>query len=174
MIKRDFNQSYLVSPPVMSPRVTDETLQTHISLKWEYVPQAVRLHGNLSLYLQYNLEKKAFEWVENPQFRLDTTFVFEVMSAALVVYRLMCLFLEPPRISKDAYKTLWEYPLKHVATGNTFILLDYKASLSLSTKFSHCSEMPPDFAKDVLELLNFLVSNQVTHPYDGVLAGTVA
>ena len=34
--------------------------------------------------------------------------------------------------------------------------------------------MPPAFERDLLELLDFLVSNQLVHPYDLTIAGSVA
>jgi hypothetical protein len=174
MIKRDLNQPYLVAPHVMAQRITDETLQTHLSLKWQFVSPLPPLNGNLLIHLQYSLSKKAFEWVEHPTLDLNAPFTVEVISASLLLYRLMCVFYEPPLVPKRAYKTLWEYPLLHVATGHVLGLMDYKAGISMVTAFDDLSEMPDDFAKDALELLNFLVSEQVAHPYDGVLAGSIA
>ena len=77
-------------------------------------------------------------------------------------------------MSKDAYKSLWEYPLQHKETKEYLTLLEYKAGFTINAKFTKPEQLPESFAFDLLELLNFLVSDQIAHPYDGTLAGTVA
>lgn len=96
-----------------------------------------------------------------------------VISSALLMYRLCCLFkcqvdVEGP----DGYKLVWSIYLKHKASGIYVGFSEWKGSPSfLSNKF------PPTgttFDDDWLALLNLLLDPQCPHPYDGTVAGSVA
>jgi hypothetical protein len=99
--------------------------------------------------------------------------LFAVISAPLGFYRLMCLFEAAPLV-ENGYKTMLAFPLYHVASGNYLEFNDYKGAFSVKTQFNEAVELPPDFAADLPELLNFLVSDEVAHPYDGKTAGFMA
>ena len=177
MAKRRLNR-YLVAQPYVADRLTDETLQENIVSKWLYAPRAPHLHSNLSMYcLYFSTRKRRFELGDRMSlFSRDVHSTGSVISSSLAVYRLMCIFKRPPRmdVPNEIYKTLWEYPLKHKETGHYLTLLDSKAGFNIQTKFSDLEDLPPEFASDLLSLLNFLISKEVAHPYDGTLAGTVA
>jgi hypothetical protein len=177
MAKRRLNR-YLVAQPYVADRLTDETLQEDIVNRWTYYRCAPHLHSNLSMHcLYFSTRKRRFELGDRMSFfSRDAHSAASVISSSLAVYRLMCIFKRPPRMSEpnEIYKTLWEYPLKHKATGHYLTLLDSKAGFNINTQFSDLEDLPPEFASDLLSLLNFLISNQVAHPYDGTLAGTVA
>lgn len=178
MAKRRVNR-YIVAQPYVANRLKNSDWQDSIVEKWTFFPKAPHLHNNLVMYsLYFNSRKKVFELTEKKDFitRLESSSIGSVISSSLAVYRLMCIFGYPPVMPprEDQYKSLWEYPLKHRKTGKYLTLLDYKAGFTVNTMYSEYSEMPLEFAMDMLELLSLLVSKQVAHPYDGTLAGTVA
>lgn len=177
MAKRRLNR-YKVAQPYVADRLTDTALQENIISKWLYFRRAPHLHSNLSMYcLYFSTRKRRFELGDRMSFSMrDTESAASVISSSLAVYRLMCIFKHPPRMDapNEIYKTLWEYPLKHKATGHYLTLLDSKAGFNIQTQFSDLEDLPPDFASDLLSLLNFLISKEVAHPYDGTVAGTVA
>jgi hypothetical protein len=177
MAKKRLNR-YLVKQPYIADRLQDETRQAYIAQKWTFFRKSPHLHNNLATYcLQFSTCKHCFELGDRMSFLYtNSPSNASIISSSLAVYRLMCIFGSPPIMPKrsELYKTLWEYPLKHRSTGICLTLLDYKAGFTINTKFSDTKQMSSEFASDLLDLLNFLVSEQVAHPYDGTVAGTVA
>jgi hypothetical protein len=170
------NNEYFVQPPCSTARLKDTGFQEGIKAKWQVRPKSAHLHNNLATDgLYYNTEKKSFifggkfDW-RNPSLLSP----YQVIASSLVVYRLMCLFHKPPVVPKEPYKSLWEYRLQHRETKEYLTLLEYKAGFTINARHSSASALPESFAFDMLELLNFLVSDQIAHPYDGTLAGCVA
>ena len=169
--------TYLVSPPYVADRLKDDNgIQDGIVGKWVFRPKAPHLHNNLVMNgFFFDTEKKTFkfgtrkDWLNGANISPS-----RVISSSLALYRLLCLFKKSPVISKEAYKTLWEYPLQHKETKEYLTLLEYKAGFTINSKYTKPESLPESFAFDLLELLNFLVSDQIAHPYDGTLAGTVA
>lgn len=170
------NNQYLVQPPYGADRIKDDGFQRGIQEKWLVRPKAPSLHNNLATNgLFYHIENKTFLFGSREDwFNRNLCSPSRVIASSLALYRVMCLFYKPPVVEKDAYKTLWEYPLQHRETKEYLTLLEYKASFTINTKYSKPESLPESFAFDVIELLNFLVSDQIAHPYDGTLAGTVA
>lgn len=177
MATRRLNR-YLVKQPYIADRLQDETRQAYVASKWAFFRKSPHLHNNLATYcLRFNARKHRFELIDRMSFAyMNSPSNASIISSSLALYRLMCIFGSPPimPVRSELYKTLWEYPLKHRATGICLTLLDYKAGFTINTLFSDEKDLPSDFASDMLDLLNFLVSDQVTHPYDGTVAGTVA
>ena len=174
MLRTD--NTYLVSPPYIAKRIEDERLQDGIVSKWQFRPKAPHLHNNLATQsLRFDTEKNAFILCEPfSSFRKPYVSAARVIASSLALYRLLCLFKKPPVVPQNAYKSLWEYPLQHRESKTFLTLLDYKAGFTINSLFSEPEDLPESFAFDLLELLNFLVSDQIAHPYDGTLAGTVA
>lgn len=101
---------------------------------------------------------------------------YQVMPSALWLYRLLCLFkAKVYSPGPEAYKLVWSVSLEHKASGQTFMFYEWKGGFT-------CGFMNriPDkkkfkaFEADILELLNLLASDKCLHPYDGVVAGSVA
>lgn len=96
-----------------------------------------------------------------------------VISSALLLYRLCCLFkcqvdVEGPQ----GYKVVWSVHLQHKSSGHYVGFSEWKASALF-----RASKFPPTgtaFDEDWLDLLNLLLDRQCPHPYDGTVAGTVA
>ena len=170
------SNQYLVLPPYGAKRLADEGSQNGIISKWLVRPKAPHLHNNLVMNgFFFDTLNKTFKLGTRMDWHNDANVTASrVISSALALYRLLCLFGKPPVVPKDAYKTLWEYPLQHRESKEYLTLLEYKAGFTINTHFSKPEELPESFAFDLIELLNFLVSDQIAHPYDGTLAGTVA
>ena len=169
--------TYLVSAPYVADRLKDDNgIQDGIVGKWVFRAKAPHLHNNLATNgFFFDVEKNTFKFGDRKGW-LNDSYISpaRVIASSLALYRLLCLFKKSPVMSKEAYKTLWEYPLQHKETKEYLTLLEYKAGFTINTKYTKPESLPESFAFDLLELLNFLVSDQVAHPYDGTLAGTVA
>jgi hypothetical protein len=96
-------------------------------------------------------------------------FFSDRISSQLLYYRISVLFGMPPAKETDGYKCCWEVELRHVDGKSTLRLYDYKGSASV--QFDGYAGSASD---DGFELINFLVSLDCRHTYDGIEAGTRA
>jgi hypothetical protein len=93
-----------------------------------------------------------------------------VISTAMLLYRLCCLFEIDVNTSTDRYKWAWEAALQHNDSGAVVHFFDHKGGASVqSSQFS--AEFP---ACDLVELLDLLCSPRCPHPYNTLVAGAVA
>ncbi|GAQ84816.1 hypothetical protein KFL_002070120 [Klebsormidium nitens] len=96
--------------------------------------------------------------------------------SALVLYRMMCLFptLDVPTV--DWYKCLWDFSLKHKATGFLLQIWEHKAGLQARIYWTGSLESPgpgPEcFQADACAFLELLLSDECRHPC-GVVAGSI-
>lgn len=106
----------------------------------------------------------------------DTYMLYEVMSSALMLYRLICMFPNPKIICEgyNGYKVPWEMFFKHVETGKIICMSEWKGSFSLRTEFNDITEVPVSLQKDLCMLFDLLYSNNSPHPYDHTVAGSCA
>ena len=108
---------------------------------------------------------------DNPDFKS----VSETISSASLLYRLYCLFHELPveiyGPRPYGYKFLWNAYVKHKASGKVFGFLDCKGEAVYQTP---CGELEDEWVDDWIELLDILCSDHCPHPYDGLVAGSVA
>ncbi|KAK7427590.1 hypothetical protein QQZ08_005865 [Neonectria magnoliae] len=102
---------------------------------------------------------------------------YDMISSQLLLYRLIAMFGTPPKLPEeeanaDRYKSIWEYPLHWAAdqgrNKSTLWFQDYKGAASVH--FSGSEEA----SEAAFKLLEWLVSDNVLHTYDGVLAGNQA
>ena len=96
-----------------------------------------------------------------------------VISSALLMYRLCCLFpCDVEALGSKAYKYVWSTYLKHKSTNNYVGFSEWKGSpMFLSSKALPTGTA---FDEDWLALLNLLIDPKCPHPYDGTVAGSVA
>lgn len=177
-------QNYLINPPYDAPRLTDTQRQKAISQNWEYALETTPMHGTLATAaLRFDLDTNRFIWNDFSEnrtllFQSDRQLLgsFAVMSSAMMLYRLICVFVQSPTVGShdDFYKSVWRFPLRHLPSGEFITLLDYKAGWTVNAMFTEVDQLPASLANDLLELLNFLISPDVSHPYDKTLAGSVA
>ena len=112
---------------------------------------------------------------------IDRCSTFELISSQLLLYRLIAVFGMPSASDKeqiDGYKVIWSYTLhcrpdqdkRNMKKGekSTILFGDYKGSFMIH--FSGSEEA----SKSALKLFEWLVSDNVPHTYDGVLAGNIA
>ena len=171
-------EKYFASPLRHAERLENTVWQDLVREKWNFAPDAPAMHNNLATNsLRFNTDTYTFELSKVPDWLYKPLEAMSVaISSPLLLYRLMCVFGNAPIVvpAKTIYKTLWSFPLRHRSTGQYVTLLDYKGGATLNSFYSQKEELPEVFAGDLLELLQFLISDQVAHPYDNVLAGAVA
>lgn len=84
-------------------------------------------------------------------------------------------FDEIEEIDNQMEKTMTETRKNdYEKTGEIVIFGEHKAGSSFWTKFVNIKDVPKEFLKDLKELIEYLVSDEVSHPYDGVVAGSIA
>lgn len=102
-------------------------------------------------------------------------YTHNLISSQLLLYRLIATFgTAPSNEEVEGYKSIWSYTL-HWTSGQEdnskkgrFVLSDYKGA------FTFHFWGPKEASRSALDLLEWLVSDNVPHPYDGVLAGNQA
>jgi hypothetical protein len=175
-------RDYLVQPQLYQKRAENDDVQQAILKKWKPLADKQNLGGNINSHLRFDTAEKAFVFIDREaMYKEGSKFEYEryelfcnTISSALLLYRCVCLGFQPQIMQSDAYKTVWSVPFEHIASKECLVLLDYKAGADINTLAHQPSEMPTDFRNDVLELLTFIVSNSITHPYDLTIAGSVA
>ena len=171
-------RNYHFQPTYAQERAPNQIWQDQVVAKWEVQKRATNMHGNINMILRFDKRINRFlfldDWPKSIKERAYHLSFYEVISSAFLLYRLICIGFYPQPFDKDGYKTLWTVGLKHRETGHNVSLSDYKAGSNLASFVSEKTDMPPVFERDLLELLDFLVSNQLVHPYDLTVAGSVA
>jgi hypothetical protein len=171
-------RNYHIQPTYLQPRAENQVWQDLIVQKWERLKKPTNTHGNIEMILRFDTRLNRFILLDDRRlsYKLDDNYISfaRTMSSALLLYRLICLAFYPAPFTEEAYKVLWSVGLKHKETGHEICLEDYKAGCHLGSRFSEKEQIPPVLQKDLLELLDFLVSNQIVHPYDLTVAGSVA
>ena len=107
-------------------------------------------------------------WSPSPSSRKVSRYMSREISSQLLYYRLTIVFGMAPMGDLDGYKVAWEVRLKHNDGGSVLSFMDYKGSSTVSF------EGTTDASEDALRLLNYLISSDCLHTYDGIVAGTIA
>ena len=131
--------------------------------------------GTLVRYLLWNADRKA-RWKGNDDdwnLAVDRL-IYEVIPSALLMYRVACTFDGTMPLSASDNLTVWRAPLIHNETSEPFTLAEYKGSATFWLKHSSVDETPQILLDDIKELLEYFVSDECAHPYDGLVAGGVA
>jgi hypothetical protein len=171
-------RNYYIQPTYEQQRAENQVWQDLVIEKWELLRKPTDTHGNIEMILRFDMRLNRFILLESKRlsYRFDDNHISfaRTISSALLLDRLICLAFYPNPFREEPYKVLWSVGLKHKATGYEICLEDYKAGCHLGSVFSEKDDIPPILQKDLLELLDFLVSNQIVHPYDLTVAGSVA
>jgi hypothetical protein len=140
-------------------------IQSKISNKWTPVPRGtIDLCGNVRP--SYN---KVFSFIG------DNYSMFEVIPSSLLLYKLLCLYKAKVHSEgPEGYKTVWSICLQHKKTKEILMFSEWKGAAGIWTRFYTQEELPQAYKEDLIELLNHLVSDNCLHPYDGLVAGSVA
>lgn len=179
------SKGYIVQPRYIQPRKGDDKAGERMrklfvpATKEEYKNTDTK--GNLHMFSYFNRKTKrvmiAKKW---PNFmdlkKRGNAMLSETISAALALYRAICLFPNPNVICEgsEGYKYPWALPLKHVETGEILVLCEWKGAFGFHTRFSSSQEAPKAFLRDTSRLLTLMMSDKCPHPYDQVVAGSVA
>ncbi|KAG5178059.1 hypothetical protein JKP88DRAFT_248354 [Tribonema minus] len=175
---RENEQHYLVEPLALMDRV-DETVTARaeaVMQKWQRIskdelPAGAQCEGMpLDIYWNKKTGKAEItEWIDRSDDHVIHGFV---LSSALMLYRLQCISgTACVHIQGEGYKCVWEVYMLHKATNRVMWFHDYKGTFYC--RFQR-GPKPEQYQADGLELINLLFAPNCPHPYDGIIAGTVA
>jgi hypothetical protein len=102
--------------------------------------------------------------------------LYEAIPSALLLYRLICTF-GPVKLDcegNEGYKMVWYYVLNHKPTNTKIAFSEWKGASGFHTTFHTYKQMPEELRNDLLALIEYLLSDECAHPYDGLTAGSVA
>jgi hypothetical protein len=167
---------YIIDPPEIQARVKAKVYaradrQTD---KWESCTQPeIEFIGNVRPVWNKATNRFVFrdltlsDWKRFP-------LMSSVISSALLLYRTLCLFGAPVKVEHANYKCIWWVCLRHIETGEYLVLGEWKGAAGTWTEYHSAKELPKAFRQDILLLLNELCAPDCPHPYDGLVAGSVA
>ena len=99
---------------------------------------------------------------------------YQAIPSCLLLYRLGCLFEGRPYFSgSDGYKVTWSFSLVHTS-GERITFGEWKGGALFWLLAGGPNDLSKDFKKDVLDLLGVLLHKNCPHPYDELVAGSVA
>lgn len=97
-----------------------------------------------------------------------------VISSSLGMYRTLCLFPKAV-VTMDPRST--EHPfniyLRHITTGHTIAIGDWRGGFRFLTAQKNPKKVPKTFMRDILRLMDTLLSDRCPHPQKGLVAGLV-
>jgi len=173
------NESYIINPPYCQGRVQNEVYERAEAQtsKWEPVepPPGFASCANVCPDYDRTTGKFVFQPAGHPADHSRYPGMFEVISSALLLYRLLCLFKATVETEgPNGYKCIWWVNLKHKETGEILRFGEWKGAAGVWTRFHRDEELPESYKRDMLLLLDELVAEDCPHPYDGNIAGSVA
>ncbi|HWY33557.1 MAG TPA: hypothetical protein VNX68_02855 [Nitrosopumilaceae archaeon] len=177
------DRNYLVQPELGGERKADYKKGELINKKWHPVsPQDAHkicpdgTCGNVHGQIQVSKKTKKIKFVEGYSRSADTVGLYESISAALALYRVICMINNPIVVTEGAsgYKVPWNVYLVHIETGEILSFGEWKGAFGIWTRFHDHKQLPEAYKKDVEEILNLMLSDRSPHPYDNCTAGIVA
>lgn len=95
----------------------------------------------------------------------------EDISSAFVMYKLACLFHGVTiTYSIDGYKSVWCVILRDRETNETITIYDWKGGVG----FGECQDSSEKTIENLREFIKLYILGKCPHPYDNVIAGSVA
>lgn len=172
---------YQVEQPRLQHKATAKAYnrQAAIKSKWTAMSAQYQIEGgicaNIAIHLVFSKKTKTFSFSDNVTNydSIETFALYQTISSSLALYRLIALLEAKIDTIEDAYKDIWETTIKH-KSGKIIRFGESKGSFSFWLPETSVSELSKTFQKDLIELLNHLVSNELMHSYDGLIAGSVA
>lgn len=184
------SHEYLTNPPYIADRTADYDAQEKINEAFrclgpedEEYKNIYSLCGNIHDSFFINKEtKKAFaskaDYFSNERKQLEITHerLYKAMSAALLLYRTICVIKSPHVFTDgaDGYKVPWKIYLYHNKTKKILCISEWKGAISFRTEFHSMNEVPDEFLKDMLLFMDTVFGDNSPHPYDSLVAGSVA
>jgi len=167
-------RQYYCQPDLNAGRKANYKRAAKITSVWEPIsPKDQELCGNVRP--NFNTVTKKFVFGNHDCFSKGYAGMWEAISSALLLYRLLCLYKAPVEtFGPDGYKVIWWVALRHKETGEVLMFGEWKGAAGTWTRFHDHKELPKTFKRDTLSLMNLLISDQCPHPYDELTAGGVA
>jgi hypothetical protein len=178
------NQFLVDSNLYVQERTGNYNKQESIIDKWEYSKGGIdNSNGNINSETSFDIERQEIVFIsydEKKKLNLshDDEFkrfigLYRVISSPLALYRLISLFFEAPK-TRNYYKFIWQYTITHKGTGKKVTFSEWKGAFGFwLPEYTH-TQLPSKFKKDLKELITHLISNEIAHPYDELVSGSVA
>ncbi len=172
------SEQFCVNPDYVQERTGNYDRRDNILQKWTYDSGKwlENSNGNIHSTCVFSTERQSFEFHGYEDIReSEDGFIrmYRMMSAPLLLYRLIATFFGAPECF-DNYKNIWSYTIKHIPTGKLITFAEWKGAIGFWLKEVDHNKLPKDFKKDFVELLNYIFSEECAHPYDNLVAGSVA
>ena len=172
--------AYLVNADYNHRRNANYELRDKINELFEPVEiPLIGMNGNVAAEFAVNKETLTGKFGRIPwgdPAAKEVEYLYRAIPSCLLLYRLICTF-GPTKLNcrgNEGYKMVWEYPLKHKETGEFVVFDEWKGGSTFHTRFYSTEDLPESYKNDLTTLINYLISNECAHPYDGVVAGSVA
>lgn len=185
-------RQYLVNPDFHAERKADYKAADRIRKAFTMVTEAqmtkagIGVCGNLSNELSVNIKTHKVSMISRPNSFKDRAasirhekkyaHFYESISAALLLYRVVCLFPNPKiaLYGSKGYKYPWFAYMRHKQSGMVIGLGEWKGAASVHSSLHDISDARGKFKEDLELLLNLILSDRSPHPYDKLTAGGVA
>ena len=171
---------YLVKPVLGRERDGDYSLLEKIK-NFEWIDEEAEGCGNVCSELKVNIKthrpsfgRKRFMDPGYEEEEKKYVGFYQAIPSCLLLYRLGCLFEGRPRFEgPEGYKVTWSFSLRHTS-GERITFGEWKGGALFWLYAGNSDGLPKDFKKDVLKLLGVLLHKNCPHPYDSLVAGSVA
>jgi hypothetical protein len=172
--KIEFKGNFAVNPDYAQDRTGNYELRDKIASKWEYSHKDGAGCGNVNHQFYFDTSKQKFIFSDDRLYN-DDSFIpmYRLMSPALLLYRLIATFFGNP-VCGDNYKSIWDYNIIHKHSGKLLNFSEHKGAIGFRLPESSYTELHFQFKTDLIELMTYLASNECAHPYDNLVAGSVA
>lgn len=132
------------------------------------------LNGNVSSYCMVEEKTRKAKFLKDYR-KEGFVGLYKAIPASLAMYRLICMFENPivNTIGAAGYKMPWNMYFKH-KSGTVIMFGEWKGAFGFWTAALEEKTLKPEFKKDIIKLLNLMLSNNSPHPYDHTVAGTCA
>jgi len=156
---------------IVRKRAKNYDQQDSIKTKWEYIDAHENAMDSYNGLIVTRDSEKRWEWGKLPNDKSTSKHIFDVISSNEMMYKIACMFGKVG-FYENPYKRLWYSILRHKESQEQLYIGDAKGGVSIGCSKYHLDKKFP--RADIEELLSFLCSYNVLHPYDGVIAGSVA
>jgi len=165
---------FSVNPDYVQERTGDYDLRDKIAAKWANTDKRQEGCGNIGHQFYFDIKNQSFIFSDESLYKEDGYIsMYRIMSPALLLYRLIATFFGSPKCY-DQYKIIWEYNLIHKATGKSISFSEWKGAAGFWLPDYEHKKLNKEFKADLIELMNYIISDKCAHPYDNLVAGSVA
>ena len=172
------DNKYLVQPKFVDDRRADYETGKYLQDAFECLKTSNHsFNGNISYNIGVHKETMKIKFFSRMVYgNQDYVSLHQAIPASLALYRTICMFPNPRVFTEgsEGYKVTWGIILKHRKTGALLEIREWKGAFGIGTTYTNINDLPEEFKKDMEIFLNLLLSDKSPHPYDGLVAGSVA